>query len=453
MTKIGIEVHIQLPTQTKLFCRCKNPSTLTEAEPNTLTCENCLGLPGSKPSLNKEAIFQALKLAIALKCDINKETFFSRKSYFYPDLPKNFQITQYEIPIANSGFLKNIRIKRLHLEEDPGRLIHEGSTTLIDYNRSGIPLVELVTEPDFASPAEVREFLKELLSLLAYLQIYTRTSEASMRTDANISTSGERVEIKNITGLRDVEKALNYELRRQQQEIPKIQETRSWLPDKQITILTRTKETEEDYGYIFEPDLTKIEISQKEIQQIKRLLPELAPEKTKRFTEQYKIGLDDARVLTSELLLADLFEKTAKKISPESAAKWLRREIPRVLHYNKKSIHDLEIDETHLIELLDLLETKQITEHTAKKILEQLIEKPFRPSEYIKKQKIKVISKTSEIEQYCKEAIKQNPQAVQDYKTGNEKALNYLIGQVMGKTKGQASHKEVNKIFKKLINT
>tara|TARA_Y100000034_G_C6906973_1_gene421195 strand:- start:3781 stop:5139 length:1359 start_codon:yes stop_codon:yes gene_type:complete len=450
--KIGIEVHIQLPTQTKMFCRCKNPSTTTETEPNTFTCENCLGLPGSKPVLNKEAVFQAIKLALALKCNINKESFFSRKTYFYPDLPKNFQITQYEIPIAENGFLKNIRIRRLHLEEDPGRLIHEGSSTLIDYNRSGIPLVELVTEPDFKSPAEVREFLKELLSLLAYLQIYTRTSEASLRTDANISTTGERVEVKNITGLRDVEKALNYEAKRQQQEVTDIQQTRSWIPDKQITILTRTKETEEDYGYIFEPDLTKIEITQKQISNIKKSLPELATEKTKRFTKEYKIELEDAKTLTSELLLAELFEKTAQKISPKLAAKWLRREIPRVLNYNKKSIHDLEIDETHLIELLNLLETKQITENTAKKILEKLIEKPFRPSEYIKKQNLTVISKSSEIEKYCKESIKKNPQAVEDYKKGNENALNFLIGYVMKKTRGQASHEELIKIFKKLIN-
>src|SRR3989338_7191789 len=247
--KIGIEAHIQLLTcNSKIFCSC--PTSGSE-NPNTIICPTCLGLPGAKPVLNKEALHQAVKVALAINCSIPKETFFSRKSYFFPDLPKSYQISQYEIPIGINGKLENIRIKRVHLEEDPGALIHKGSITLIDYNRSGIPLIEIVTEPDFKSPNEVRLFLRKLITILEYLNIYTRKSEATMKADANISTSGEKVEIKNITGLKEIERALEYEAIRQEKEPANQQETRGWNSEKGITFLQRTKEEESDYGYIF----------------------------------------------------------------------------------------------------------------------------------------------------------------------------------------------------------
>ena len=238
--KIGIEIHVQLSTKSKVFCSC---STKSSNEPNTNTCEKCTGMPGSKPVLNKEAVNQAIKVGLALNCKIAKETFFSRKNYFYPDLSKNFQITQYEIPIGKKGNFQNIGITRIHLEEDPGALIHKGSTCLIDYNRSGIPLIEIVTDPDFKSPNEVRLFLRKLITLLSYLEVYSKKSDAALKADANISTTGEKVEIKNITGLKEIEKALNYEALRQEKEPAKKQETRGWDSTTNKTFLQRTKET------------------------------------------------------------------------------------------------------------------------------------------------------------------------------------------------------------------
>lgn len=449
MIKIGLETHIQLKTNSKLFCGCKNA---VSEQPNTLTCEICLGFPGSKPVLNKAAIIQALKVALALDCEIAPETFFSRKSYFYPDLPKNFQTTQYEVPIAKNGKLDNIRLRRIHLEEDPGRLVHEDPFTLIDYNRSGIPLIEIVTEPDFKSPEETRIFLQKLTTILEYLNVYTRVSEATLRTDANISIKGgQRVEVKNITGIKDIERALQYEIIRQQNALKlgqKIsQETRAWEPTTRTTRSLRLKETEEDYGYIFEPDLTEIEIDKQQIKEIKDTLPELAHERTQRFVKQLKINETDAKILTADLLLAELFEKVAKEISPNLAAKWLRRELLRVLNYNKKTVQDLQIDETHLIDLLTLVEKKQITDTTAQKILEKLIEKPFDVKTFIKKEKVHRVTDTSTLKNICKETLKENSQAVEDYKTGRTEALHFITGNIMRKTKGAADPAIVKKIL------
>ncbi len=446
--KIGLEVHVQLSTKSKIFCSCPTESSA----PNASTCEICLGFPGSKPSINREAIYKAIQMALALNCNISPITFFSRKSYFYPDLPKNFQISQYEIPIASSGKLDSINIRRIHLEEDPGRLIHQGSTTLIDYNRSGIPLIEIVTEPDFKSIEEVRVFLQKLTIILEYLNIYKRASEASLRTDANISIDeNERVELKNINGIKEIERALNYEIKRQTLDPPLLQQTRSWDSEKGISILTRTKETEEDYGYIFEPDLPKIEISKELIKRLRSELPELADEKIKRFIKQYKLRKDDAEILASEILLADLYEKVARKINPVLASKWLIRELQRVLHYNKKELHEVELDETHMIELLNLIESKKITETVAQKILERLVVKPFSVIDYVKKEKLITLSDKSLIEKHCKEAIRETPKAVSDYKSGEKKALHYIIGKVMQKCKGAATPNEVTEILKKLI--
>lgn len=449
MTKIGLEIHVQLNTKSKIFCHC---ATSGNDIPNTRTCVTCLGMPGSKPSLNKEVIMQALKIALALNCKISQEMFFSRKSYFYPDLTKNFQITQYEIPLATDGILDNIRIKRVHLEEDPGKLIHMNNTTLIDYNRSGVPLVEIVTEPDFKTSNEVRTFLNKLITILEYLDVYSRISEASLRADVNVSIpNGARVEIKNINGIKEVEKAIEYEIKRQEKDLPKEQETRAWDTIKQKTFLLRTKETEEDYGYIFEPDLTKIELPKDLIEKIKNELPELAFDKLNRFTKDFKIKEADAKALTSDILLADLFEKVSKKVNPELAAKWLRRELPRVLHYNKKTMKDVQIDETHMIELLNLLEKGQITNTTAQRIIEKLIEKPFSVIDYVKKENLIILNKEEELRKICSEVLKENPKALNDYKLGEQKALDFIIGKVMAKTKGTAEPNLVRKILLEII--
>jgi len=446
--KIGIEIHVQLNTKSKIFCGC---STASSEEPNTKTCEICLGMPGSKPVLNKEALEQGIKVALALNCKISKETFFSRKSYFYPDMTKNFQISQYEIPLASNGKLENVRLKRIHLEEDPGALIHKGSTCLIDYNRAGIPLIEIVTEPDFTSPNEVRLFLRKLTTILEYLEVYNRKSESTMKADANISTTGEKVEIKNITGLKEIEKALDYEATKQKKTPSKQQETLGWDSEKGETYLMRTKETEDDYGYIFEPDLTKIEISKDLISTLKKEIPELSLNKIQRLQSQYKLKKEDAEVLSSEKKLADIFEKVAEKIDPELAAKWLIRDLIKIVNYNKTTISKINLEVKHLIELLELFQDHKINDKTTKDLLIKLIKEPFSPKEYVKANNLEIVSDSSNLDKLCKEVIKEQPKAVKDYKSGNKKSIHFLTGQVMRKSKGTADPKIVEKALEKLI--
>ena len=461
---IGLEVHTEINTNTKLFCSCP---TKGSEEPNTRCCPTCLGHPGSKPVLNKKTVEFAIKLCLALNCKINPELIFSRKSYFYPDMAKNYQISQYEIPLGKEGRLqlssgKEIGITRVHMEEDPAALIHpagmqKSSYVLIDYNRSGNPLLEIVTEPELSSPAEARDFMKQLITVLTYLEIFDQNKNI-MKADANISIKESgfiKTEVKNITGFKEIERALNYEIARQKNEIKErkklFQETRAWDSEKGITFSLRKKETEEDYGYIIDTDLVRTDITKDWIEKIKKEMPELAQDKVKKFIAKHKISKEDAIVLSQEKLLADLFEKVSEEINPVLAAKWLRRELMRVLHFNKKELHQLEIDESHLIDLLKLVETKRITDNVAAKIMEKLIEKPFDVKEYVKKEKLEAVSDIKEIEKYCKEAIKENPQAVEDYKKGEKKALNFLMGKVIAKTRGKATPKEVNEIIKKLI--
>ncbi|MFH1332531.1 MAG: Asp-tRNA(Asn)/Glu-tRNA(Gln) amidotransferase subunit GatB [archaeon] len=448
MQKIGLEVHVQLNTKSKIFCSCP---TQGSEEPNTRVCDICGGFPGSKPSFNRGVLMQALKVALALNCEVKDSMFFSRKSYFYPDMPKNFQITQFEIPLAENGELEGVKIRRIHMEEDPGRLVHQAGLTLVDYNRSGVPLVEVVTEPDFKSPEEVRDWLNKLITILEYLDVYSRISEASLRADANISTDGgERVEIKNIGGVKDIERALNFEIERQKKE-KAVRETRGWDADKGVTISLRRKETEEDYGYIFEPDLTEFEISKDLVKEVKSKLPELAAQRINRFVDQYKIDVADAEVLTQDILLAELFEKVAKEIDPVLAARWLRRDLLKLLNYNKKTLKDLKIDETHIIDLLSLLESRQISDNVAKDLMIRLMEKPFDVKGYVKKHNLLLVSDSSGLDKLCDEVIKEFPKAVNDFKAGNAGALNFLIGQVVRKTKGTASTEVVRKLFEKKL--
>lgn len=458
---IGLEIHAELDCKTKLFCSCP---THGSEEPNTRTCVTCLGMPGSKPVLNKKAVEFALKLCLALNCEVSPELIFSRKSYFYPDMSKNYQISQYEIPLGKNGKLrlsngKEIGITRVHMEEDPASLIHpaglkESQYVLVDYNRSGNPLVEIVTEPELESPDEARNFMKQLIGVLNYLEIFD-INNGIIKADANISikeSSYKRVEIKNITGFKEIERALLYEVKRQKEEAHKIeQETRAWDSERGITYSLRKKETEEDYGYIIDTDLTLVEITDKWINEIKKHMPELAQDKVKKFVEKHKIKKEDAEILAAEKELAEMFEKVAEEINPILAAKWLRRELVRVLNYNKKELHEVEIDENHMIDLLKLVEDKKITDSVASKILEKLIEKPFDVKEYVKKEKLEAVSDVSELEKYCREAIAENPQAVEDYKNGEKKALNFIVGKIMQKTRGKATPKEVNEIILRLI--
>jgi len=461
---VGLEVHIEINTDTKLFCGCP---TKGSEEPNTRTCEVCLGQPGSKPVLNKKALDFALKLCLALNCKISKELIFSRKSYFYPDMAKNYQISQYEIPLGSKGSLrlrsgKEIDITRVHMEEDPAALIHpkgmqESAYVLVDYNRSGNPLLEIVTEPELLSAEEARDFMKQLITILSYLGIFD-INMGIIKADANVSVKESgfiKQEVKNVTGFKEIERALQYEILRQKAEVnagKKIQqETRAWDSEKGITFLLRKKETEEDYGYILDSDLVKIEITKDMLDKAKQEMPELAHDKIKKFTSKHKLSKEDAEVIAAEKELAEMFEKVAEEINPVLAGRWLRRELVRVLNYNKKELHEIEMDEKHMIQLLKLVESKKITDNVASTILEKLIIKPFDVNEYIKKEGLEAVSDVGELEKYCKEAIKENPKAVEDYKKGEAKAFNFLVGQVMRKSKGKASPKEVNEILKKLV--
>ncbi|MBI1935475.1 Asp-tRNA(Asn)/Glu-tRNA(Gln) amidotransferase subunit GatB [Candidatus Woesearchaeota archaeon] len=460
---IGIECHAELSAKTKLFCGCP---TKGSEEPNSRTCEICLGMPGSKPVLNKKAVEFALKLCLALNCEISPELIFSRKSYFYPDMAKNYQISQYEIPLGRNGKLrlkdgKEIGITRVHMEEDPASLVHpaglkDSQYVLVDYNRSGNPLAEIVTEPDLESADEARNFMKQLITVLNYLEIFDINS-GIIKADANISIreSGyTRVEIKNITGFKEIERALSYEISRQKQEVRAgkaiHQETRSWDSERGITFSLRKKETEEDYGYIIDADLTAIDISENWLKEIKRHMPELAQDKLKKFVGM-GVKKDDAEIIAADKFLAAMFEKVAEEIDPVLAAKWLRRELLRVLNYSKKELHEAEITEKHMIQLLRLVESRKITDNVASKILEKLVEKPFDVKEYVKKEKLGAVSDASELEKYCKEAIEENPKAVEDYKKGEAKALNFIVGKIMQKTKGKAAPKEVNEIVLRMI--
>jgi len=461
---IGMEVHVELKTQSKLFCGCARAGSNI---PNSRTCPVCLGHPGSKPVLNKKAVEYAIKLALATQSKISPELIFSRKSYFYPDMSKNYQITQYEVPLATEGSImlengKKIGLVRIHMEEDPAALVHpdgmrDSKYVLVDYNRSGDPLVEVVTQPEMTSPEEARDFMKQLITILEYLEIFD-VDDCIIKADANISIKESeyvRAEVKNITGFKDIERALKYEVMRQKKEVSEgkklKQETRSWDADKGVTFTLRTKETEADYGYIVDPDLVPIEITSGWIESIKKKMPELAHEKLKKFTSKHGLTEEMAKVISKDKALAEMFDTVSKSVDPELAAKWVRRELARVLNYNKKKLAETAIKESHMINLLELIEAKKITEKVAQRIIEKLVDEAFDIKEHVKKEGLELVSDVGEIEKFCKEAISEGAKAVEEFKAGKEKALHFLVGQVMRKSRGKASPPEVLKILKKLV--
>ena len=457
--KVGLEVHVQLTTKTKLFCGCANRIS---KEPNSICCPTCLGMPGSKPVTNREAIDYGIRVALALNCKFPGETFFSRKSYFYPDMSKNFQITQFEIPLAKKGFLnlngKKIRITRIHLEEDPARIVHLGTITeakyvLVDYNRSGTPLCEIVTEPDISSPKEARIFLQELSTILQYLNVFDPNIEGSMRVDTNVSLEKTRVEIKNVSGFKDVERALNYEIIRQKNLLRRgkeiVRETRAWDALAGITRSLRIKEEEEDYGYIFEPDLPRITIKKKKIYEIKKSLPEFASQKISRYEKEFSIPKDLSFSITSDPDLAKCFEEVVKKIDPKFAAGFFAKELLKTLNYSKLRISDTNIKPKHLIDLLSLINEKIITEKTGETLLRDMIIK--QPDEVLKTKGVSRIFDEKILEPIVKEVLDENPNAIMDYKSGREEAFHFLVGQVIRKTQGRGDTTKIRKLLSKRL--
>lgn len=469
---IGLESHIQLNTKSKAFCSCANPVNLEyEPKPNTLTCPSCLGLPGSKPTANKKMLELAIKTALALNCKIAKETFFSRKSYMYPDLAKNYQITQYEIPLAKSGCVyvgnKKIRITRVHMEEDPAKLVHVGgmggSHVLVDYNRAGIPLLEIVTDPDFTSPEEAREYLQKLETIMEYLGIYDSSSSAVMKTDTNISINvggkqGERTEIKNITGTKDIERALRFEIMRQSSLVKRgdsvKQETRMWNPDRGATQAMRGKEAEAEYGYITEPDLTVIEIDDKAISEAKKGLPELPDQRFARLVKQYKLPAAVAESVVSELDLAELFEQIAKQVSPKTAGSWVSGYLKKTLNYNNIRFRESGLKKEWIISLLKMFEAGKITDRNAEMAIRKMVDEKQPPEAVIKKHKLEKVA--MDLDKIVEKVLNENKKAVQDYKSGDDKAIHFLVGQCMRETRGQADANDIKKAvlkrIKKMIN-
>ncbi|MFB6204414.1 MAG: Asp-tRNA(Asn)/Glu-tRNA(Gln) amidotransferase subunit GatB [Candidatus Nanohaloarchaea archaeon] len=452
--KIGLETHVQLDTETKLFCGCPNEEA---EEPNTHVCETCLGHPGSKPRLNREVLEQAVKVSEALQCEIEEDIFFSRKTYFYPDMSKNYQITQYELPVGVEGELevkvgdekKPVGIERLHIEEDPAKLRHIGGSisnadyTLVDYNRAGTPLLEIVTAPDFESPEEAREYLNQLVQILEYLGVYSPDSEFSIKSDANISIEGgAKVEVKNITGTKGIEKALNYEISRQKQLTKRgrevEQETRSYSAGQEITEKLRQKETEEDYGYIFDPDLTRQKLDEDFQERLREQIPELPHEKVERFRDEYGISDKQVESLVTEQALADDFEALAEEHETSLVASWLTGELKKVLNYNEISYASSGIETGWIEYLIGLLEDDRITDRNAELVLREIVEEPRHPERVVEQEDL---LKDESIDEYVEEAIEENPGAVEDFNAGEEGAVNFLVGQVMQLSGGKADPK------------
>ncbi len=446
MVKIGLEVHGYLKTKEKLFCRCKASSENTR--PNINICPVCLGLPGAKPMLpNKEALKKTLQVAAMLNSKINtlqnnKKLIWQRKHYNWPDLPKGYQDTMsgsYSIPVAEQGEFLGIEITEMHLEEDPAAWNPETGT--IDYNRSGHPLIEIVTEPEFTSSEQVINWIKQLLLALSYIKAVKKA--AGIKVDVNVSTHGERVEIKNMNSLANIKQAIEYEIKRQNKEKIIKRETRRYDSRKQKTQPMREKEQAADYRFIPDPDLPVIKVQNKLANKLKSHLPETPQEKLIKIIKKHKIKERQAKILISNLEIAEFFEKICEKVDAKIASKWVLVELLRILNYNKTTLDQVDIKPEHFIELIKLVQTKKITELKAKQILNKFIPKSFKPTANGQE----TIKATAEIQNIVDKVLKKNKKAVADYLEGKQSALNFLIGQVMRESNRRADYKTTREII------
>lgn len=470
-TVIGIETHVQVGSKTKLFCRCDNDSY--NKPPNINVCPICMGYPGMLPITNKKAVHDTIKAALALNLDINHFSKFDRKHYFYPDLPMGFQISQYDEPISENGEIeievngekKKIRINRLHLENDAGKLVHVAGGSLCDYNRAGTPLMEIVSEPDMRTLEEASSYVREIQKIMRYVGVSTCDMEKGMmRFDLNISLMpkgsdkfGEKVEIKNINSFRSLERAIEFEIKRQTKALTNnekiIQETRGWDENKGATISQRSKENAADYRYFPEPDIPPLVIEQDFIDKIKSELPELPSVKKDRFIEEYNLLDDDARILTSELELANYFEETVSKCDdPKRACSYINSVLLKFLNEDHISISESKVSTDHLAEVIKLVNSGQISNTQAKNIvIEEIYNTGKEPKTIIEEKALKQISDTGAIEEIVKKVIEANPGPIEDFKNGKDKALGFIVGQVMKESRGQANPQIVNEIIRKLI--
>ena len=465
---MGLEVHSELSTKTKIFCSC--PTTFG-ASPNTQTCPICMAMPGTLPVLNEKVVEYAVKAGLATNCEISRNSKNDRKNYFYPDLPKAYQISQFDKPLCEHGYVeiednegnkKKIRLTRIHIEEDAGKLNHDefGGGSLVDLNRAGVPLIEIVSETDLRTTEEVEQYLKKLKSILEYIEVSDcKMQEGSFRADVNVSVRkkgdtklGTRTEMKNMNSFRSITRAIEYEVDRQidiLEEGRKVeQETLRWDDVSGKTFSMRDKEDAQDYRYFPDPDLVAIKLSEEYINQIKENLPELPESRKERYLDQYKLSQKDARIITSSKYLSNLFEEAiAECNNPKAANNWIISDISRIL--NEKEIEPSQIPFTgkQLGELIVLIEKGVISSSIGKKVLEELFKEPKSPEQIVKEKGWVQISDEGEIKKVVQKILENNPQSVADYKAGKEKALGFLVGQAMKETKGKANPKILNELF------
>ncbi len=470
---IGLEVHAQLLTDSKIFCGC---STRFGAEPNSHTCPVCLGMPGVLPVLNKKVVEYAVKMAIASHCRINPKSIFARKNYFYPDLPKGYQISQYDLPLAEHGYMdievngdkKHIGITRIHMEEDAGKLLHDefSPSSYVDFNRTGVPLIEIVSEPDIRSSEEAAAYLRRLHETVVYLEICDgNMEEGSFRCDANVSIRpkgqeefGIRTELKNMNSFRNVQRALEYEIKRQQYVIENggrvVQETRLWDDSQSVTHSMRGKEEAHDYRYFPDPDLVPVVIGEDWIRDIERTLPELPLTKRERFIAEYGIPLYDAGVLTSSRALADFYEKTVKLCGkPKAASNWIMGDFLRFLNEEKRDIRESPVQPEAIAEMINLIEDGTISGKMAKEVFEGMVRTGKGPRAIIEEKGLVQITDEDALKKAIADAMAANPEQVEGYRKGKEKLFGFFVGQVMKATKGKANPALVNELLKKMLTT
>ena len=468
-TVIGLEVHAELSTKTKIFCSC--PTEFGGA-PNTHTCPICMAMPGTLPVLNEKVVEYAVKAGLATNCEISRNSKNDRKNYFYPDLPKSYQISQFDKPLCEHGYIeiedeegnkKKIRLLRIHIEEDAGKLNHDdfSGESLVDLNRAGVPLIEMVSEPDLRSAYEVEQYLRKLKSILEYIEVSDcKMQEGSLRADVNVSVRkkgatefGTRTEMKNMNSFRSITRAIEYEVDRQIDLIEdggKVeQETLRWDDVSGKTFSMRDKEDAQDYRYFPDPDLVAIKLSDEYIENIKNNLPELPESRKQRYLEQYNLSEKDANIITGSKYLSNLFEGAIKVCdNPKAVNNWIISDISRILNETEMEPIEIPFDAEQLGKLIILIDKGTISSSIAKKVLEELFENPKDPEEIVKEKGWIQISDEGAIKEVVLKVLENNPQSVADYKAGKEKAIGFLVGQAMKETKGKANPQMLNKMFK-----
>ena len=470
-TVIGLEVHVELATQTKIFCSC---STAFGGAPNTHTCPVCTGQPGSLPVLNKQVVEYAVAVGLATNCQITQYSKFDRKNYFYPDNPQNYQISQLYLPICRDGYVeietdagkKQVRIHEIHMEEDAGKLVHDEweDVSIVDYNRSGVPLIEIVSEPDMRSADEVIAYLEKLRQTIQYLGASDcKLNEGSMRADVNLSVRevgsskfGTRTEMKNLNSFKAIAHAIEGERERQIELLEAgrkvVQETRRWDDNKESSHAMRSKEDAQDYRYFPEPDLVPIVISDEWIADIRSRQPELRDEKLVRYKKEYDIPDYDAKIITSSKHMADIFEATTKLCGkPKKVSNWLMVEAMRLMKEHEMDPEELRFSPVNLAKIIELVESGTINGSVAKEVFEIVFDKDIDPEQYVEEKGLKSVNDEGELRDAVQRVIEENPQSVEDYHGGKEKALGFLVGQTMKATKGKANPGMVNKLLKELL--